>query len=120
MIGDLKEGVHRDELKKYLSEGSPAVRTTALSYYITHGTPEDIATLTPLEGDSMSTPVCETDAECKFACYVPKDPAKPEDKELKDVKTVGDYVKLCVVPAIKDREAAKQAAEKKASEGQKK
>lgn len=119
MIGDLKEGNHREELKKYLTEGQPSVRTTAISYYLTHGTPEDIATLTPLESDSTPVPVCDSDAECKFACYVPKDPAKPEDKELKDVKTIGDYVKMCVEPAIKEREAAKKAAEeaaKKAAE----
>ncbi len=116
MIGDWKDGTPREELKKYLTEGQPSVRTTAISYYLTHGTPEDIATLTPLESDTTPVPVCDSDAECKWACYVPKDPAKPEDKELKDVKTIGDYVKMCVEPAIKDREAAKKAAEQKAPE----
>jgi hypothetical protein len=114
MIGDWKDGNPREELKKYLTEGQPSVRTTAISYYLTHGTPEDMPTLTALEGDTTPVPVCDSDAECKFACYVPKDPAKPEDKEIKDVKTIGDYVKMCVEPAIKEREAAKKAAEQKA------
>ncbi len=119
-MGDLKEGKPADELKKFLTEGSPASRTTALSFFLVNGTPDDLSALTPLETDSMPVPVCETDAECKFACYVPKDPAKPDDKELKDVKTIGEYVKLCVIPGIKERDEQKKAAEKKAAEGEKK
>jgi hypothetical protein len=124
-MGDLKDPDKKDakvadELKKYLSEGSPAVRTTALSYFLVNGTPEDIPTVTAVEGDTTSVPVCDADAECKFACYVPKDPAKPDDKELKDVKTIGEYVKMCVIPGIKERDEQKKAAEKKAAEGEKK
>ncbi len=115
-MGDLKEGKPNDELKKYLGpDQGAAVRTTALGFYLINGTPDDIATVSAYEGDSAPVP-----AECKFACYVPKDPAKPDDKELKDIKTIGEFVKLCVVPGIKDREEAKKAAEKKAAEGEKK
>ncbi len=116
MIGDLKEGTHRELLAKFITDPSPAVRTTAISFYLTHGTAADSAALTALESDPMPVPVCDTDPDCKWACYVPKDPAKPDDKELKDLKSIGDYVKLCVHPAIKDREAAKKAAEQKATE----
>jgi hypothetical protein len=115
-MGDLKEGKPSDELKKYLGpDQGAAVRTTALGYYMINGTPEDIATVTAYEGDTAAVPVCDADADCKFACYVPKDPAKPDDKELKDLKTLGEFVKLCVVPEMKRREeeAKKKAPEKK-------
>jgi len=109
-IGDYKEGKPRDALKKWLGEGTPAQRTTAVSFYLTHGTPDDLATLASLERDGSRVPVCEADADCKWACYVPKE-SDPKERELRDIKTLGEYVTLCVVPAIKERAA--EAAKKK-------
>ena len=124
-FADLKGGDPKEALKKYLADTTPpAQRTVAASYYLTQGKPDDIAMLSAYENDRTPVPVCEGD-ECKWACYFPKDPAKPEDKELKDVKTFGDYIKMCVEPQIKERaEQAKKASakteEKKGSEGEKK
>ncbi len=124
-FADLKGGDPKEALKKYLADTTPpAQRTVAASYYLTQGKPDDIAMLSAYENDRTPVPVCEGD-ECKWACYFPKDPAKPEDKELKDVKTFGDYIKMCVEPQIKERaEQAKKAPakteEKKGSEGEKK
>ncbi|HTJ82365.1 MAG TPA: hypothetical protein VL400_11645 [Polyangiaceae bacterium] len=123
-FADLKGGDAKAAVKKFLAEGTPpAQRTTAASYFLSNGKPDDIATLAPFENDRAPVPVCETDPDCKWACYVPKDPAKPDDKELKDVKTFGDYIKMCVEPSITDRaEQAKKAAATppKGSEGDKK
>lgn len=126
-FADLKGGDVKEAVKKYFDPATPpAQRTTAASYFLTNGKPDDVAFLTPFENDRTPVPVCEGD-ECKWACYVPKDPAKPDDKELKDVKTFGDYIKMCVEPQIKDRaEQAKKAPasqgtpEKKGAEGEKK
>ena len=113
-IGDLKEGNPRDAIKSHLTSNSTNARVTAISFYFQNGTPADKATLEPLASDSTKTPVCEEDAECKWACFVPKE-GDPTKTEIKDVGTVGDYVKLCIIPAI-DRRAAEAAAEAKKPE----
>jgi len=124
-FADLKGGDVQAEVKKFLVDTTaPAARTTAVSYYLVNGKPGDIELLKPYENDKSPVPVCETDDECKWACYVPKDPAKPDDKELKPVKTFGDYIQMCVEPSIIDRaEQAKKAAAAtppKGTEGEKK
>lgn len=111
-IGDLKEGNARDVLRPHLTASAVNAKVTAISFYFQNGTPADKATLEPLTSDSTKTPVCEEDTECKWACFVPKadDPTKTE---IKDVGTVGDYVKLCIIPAIDRRAAEATAAAKK-------
>ncbi len=113
-IGDLKEGKPLDGLKKYFTSGTPAQRTTALGYWFTFGTSADVASLAPYEGDTTHAPVCETDADCKWACEVPKEGAKDpaKDRESKDVKTVGDFVRFCVEPAMKERQPEKKDEKK--------
>ncbi len=110
-IGDLKDGNPREVIKPHLTANPVNAKVTAISYYFQYGTPEDKPALESLSNDSTKTPVCEEDAECKWACFVPKsdDPSKTE---IKDVGTVGDFVKLCIFPAI-DKRAAEKAAEAK-------
>lgn len=103
-IGDLKEGNARDAVKKYLTEGTAAQRTTAISLYYQHGTPADLPTLAPLETDNARTPVCDTDNECKWICVIPKE-SDPKQTEEREIKTMGDFVKHCIEPAIKERAA---------------
>ena len=78
---------------------------SAASFYLVHGKPDDVKkTLAALELDKVPLPVCDAaDEECKWTCYVPKD-GKPSESELREVKTFGEYVKLCVEPAIAERE----------------
>jgi hypothetical protein len=120
-FADLKDGDKpgnaREALKKWLAEGTPMQRTTAASFYLSHGTKADLPMLEPLEKDTSPAPVCETDADCKWACVVPKE-SDPKEKETRDIKTLGDYVKLCVEPSIKDREErAKEAPPEKKGAG---
>lgn len=109
-LGELKEGKPLDAITKYFTSGSAAARTAALAYWYTYGTKNDLATVQPFEGDTTKVPVCEADPDCKWACEVVKegatDPAK--DRELKDVKTVGEFVRFCVEPAMKDRQPAEK------------
>ncbi|MFS8071254.1 MAG: hypothetical protein ACMG6S_33210, partial [Byssovorax sp.] len=113
-LGDLKEGKPIDGLKRYFTSGTGAQRTTALGYWFTFGTSADVAALAPYESDKTSAPVCETDADCKWACEVPKegatDPAK--ERESRDIKTVGEFVRFCIEPAMKERQPEKKEEKK--------
>lgn len=118
-IGDLKDGDPRKAVAPHLTSGNANIRTSAVSYYYQYGTKADLATLEPLQSDSTKAPVCEEDPDCKWACYVAKaDNASgsgPKETELKDVGTVGEYVKYCIVPEIEKRaaEGSKPEAPKK-------
>jgi hypothetical protein len=100
MFGDLKDGKPLDAIKKYWTSGSAAARTAAIGYWYTFGTTADLPTVQPLEGDGTKVPVCETDGDCKWACEVAKEGGA---REAKDIKTVGDFVKYCVEPAMQER-----------------
>lgn len=115
---DFKDGDIRKELEKYLAaETPPAQRSVAFAFYEMRGTPADLKMLEPYKADKGPIPSCETGEGCKWECPQPKDPKAPDgEKELKEVKTVGEYVTWCVESQIKLREEARKAAEKKASE----
>jgi hypothetical protein len=103
LLNDLKEGKPLDALRKHFNSGSAAARTSALSYWFNFGTKGDLPTVQPFESDSTKVPVCDTDPDCKWACEVAKEGSK--DRENKDLKTVGDFVKYCVEPAMEERAA---------------
>jgi hypothetical protein len=119
LIGELKEGNVADALKKHLSAGPGVVRTTALSYYLTLGNKTQVDTVKPTETDSTQAPTCDVDPDCAWSCEVAKadakDPKDPKQRENKEIKTVGDYAKYCVEPAMLDRspEAPKKDEPKK-------
>ncbi len=106
-LGDLKEGKPLDALRKYFTSGGATARVTALAYWFTFGTAADLSQVQPSESDGPKVPVCDTDPECKWSCEIAKegaaDPAK--ERESKDIKTVGDFVKYCIEPAMKERSA---------------
>ncbi|MDI1430674.1 MULTISPECIES: HEAT repeat domain-containing protein [Polyangium] len=107
-MGELKEGTPLDALKKYFGPGSPAARTSAIAYYFTYGTSADVSALSSLESDEGRAPKCDSDPDCKWVCDVPKEGS--QEREQKEIKTIGEFVRHCVVPAMKERkpEAAKE------------
>ena len=114
LFGELKEGSPRDEVGKFLTTGSPAARTSALAYYFSYGTAADLPVVQPLEGDRGEVPVCETDPDCKWSCEVSKEgAADPKEREVKDIKTIGDFVRFCVEPAMRERQLEPKKEEKK-------
>jgi hypothetical protein len=114
LLGELKEGNPREEVSKFLTEGSPAARATALSYYFSYGTAADLPVVQPLSGDRGDVPVCETDPDCKWSCEVAKEgAADPKEREVKDIKTIGDFVRFCVEPAMRERQLEPKKEEKK-------
>jgi hypothetical protein len=109
---DLKEGSPLEAISKYFGNGSPQARTSALSYYLTYGTKADLAAVQKYEGDSQTIPACETDPECKWSCQIQKEGSK-DQREDKDIKTIGEYVKYCIAPALVAREPEAKKEEKK-------
>jgi hypothetical protein len=100
-LGDLKGGSVAEGLKKHLTSGGPAARTSAIGYYYTFGTPTDLPVMQSLENDTAKAPVCETDPDCKWSCEIAK--AGSKEREAKDITTIGDFVKYCVEPAMRER-----------------
>lgn len=106
LLHDLKEGKPLDAIQKYFTSGTGVQRTVALSYWFSYGTKADVGQVQPLTGDGTKVPVCETDTDCKWSCEVAKegaaDPSK--DRESKEIKTVGDFIKYCILPAMQERQ----------------
>lgn len=101
LLGDLKEGAPIDALRKHFTSGSGAARTSAIAYYFTFGTTDDLAALKPLEGDDTRAPSCDADPDCKWTCEVAKEGSS--EREQKEIKTVGEFVRYCVEPAVRER-----------------
>ncbi len=113
-FADLKEGNPREAISKYMNAGNAAARTSAIAYYFTYGTSADIGAVEPLERDGTQVPVCETDPDCKWQCEIAKEGAKdPKEREQKDIKTIGDFVKYCIEPAMKERQPEAKKEPKK-------
>ncbi len=114
-FGDLKEGNPLEAAKKYFTTGSPAARVSAISYMFTYGTVADLPVVQALETEKAPVPVCDTDPECKWSCEVAKEGAKDpaKEREAKEIKTVGDFVRFCVEPAMRERKPEPKKDEKK-------
>ena len=103
-FGDLKEGNVVEALKRYFAAGHAAARTSALGYWFTYGTTADLASVQPYEGDKQPVPQCETDPDCKWSCEIQKEGSKdPKERDTKDIKTVGEFVRYCIEPAMKEK-----------------
>ncbi len=110
-LGELKEGTPLDALKKHFSSGSPAARTSAIAYYFTYGTSADVSALSSLETDEGRAPKCDSDPDCKWVCDVPKEGS--QEREQKEIKTIGEFVRHCVLPAMKERQPEAGKEQKK-------
>lgn len=111
LFGDLKEGAPLEALKKHFTAGPAPVRTSAIAYYFTFGSAADLAALEPLEKDKTRAPTCDADPECRWACEVQREGSN--ERELRDVKTVGEFVQYCVAPTMRDRKPEQERGEKK-------
>jgi hypothetical protein len=90
----------RDAVAPFLREGNVAARLTALGYFYAAGKASDVNMLSAFEGDHTLIPRTD-DPEGKWQCDIPKGDGK--ESETKDVKDVGDFVRFCVLPAVKTR-----------------
>jgi len=110
-FGDLKDGDVREALKKYYGSKSVPSKTSALAYWFTHGSKNDVAVLQPFEDDKTKIPQCptaESDPDCKWSCEVQKEGSKdPKERENKDITTVGEFVRFCILPTVRNAEPKK-------------
>jgi hypothetical protein len=102
-LGDLKEGKPIDALRRYFNSGGATTRLTSLAWYFSFGTGVDLSQVQAFENDGTKAPVCETDPDCKWSCEIAKEGGK--ERETKDIKTVGDFVKYCIEPELKSKQA---------------
>ena len=95
MEGDPKP---RDILIPYLTSKEFGARMTALGYFW-EGKKADRPVVTPFENDATLLPKCDKEDDCSWSCDVPK-AGNPKETEPKELKTVGEYVKFCLVPSM--------------------
>jgi hypothetical protein len=100
-FGDLKEGTPLDALKKHFTQGSPSARTSAIAWYYSYGTTADLPAVASLENDTGKAPSCDSDPDCKWTCEVAKEGS--QEREQREIKTIGDFVRHCVEPAMRER-----------------
>ncbi|HNS97761.1 MAG TPA: hypothetical protein PLJ27_15690 [Polyangiaceae bacterium] len=94
----------RAQLEPYFRDSNSAVRTSALGWFFGHGTKHDIAALEPFFQDKGSVPKCGSNqSDCDWTCYVDKEGGKPDEKEPKEATNIGEFIRFCIVPTIKDR-----------------
>ncbi|MBP9112820.1 MAG: hypothetical protein KBF88_08420 [Polyangiaceae bacterium] len=88
-----------DVIKPYL-EGRDAVpKLVALGFYYT-GKKADAPLVQRVADDNSPVPKCDKDDECNWQCEIPK-AGTPNETEPKEIKTVGDFAKFCVLPSMK-------------------
>lgn len=101
MEGDPKP---KDVLTPFLASKDFGARMTALGYFW-EGKKADRGLVQPFENDATLLPKCEKEDECSWSCDVPK-AGNPKETEPKELKTVGEFVKFCLVPSM-DKEDKK-------------
>ena len=106
LLGDLKDGKPLDALKKYFDQRlGGAARVSALATITRSARRADLPTVQPFESRGDQGPGVRDRADCKWSCEVAKEGAKDpaKERETKDIKTVGDFVKYCIEPTMQER-----------------
>jgi hypothetical protein len=88
----------RDAVLPFLRGGDLGAKLVALGFFY-GGKKADQRIVQEHEGDNQPVPKCEKDDECGWQCDVAKAPGSP-DKETKEVHTVGEFAKLCILPSM--------------------
>jgi hypothetical protein len=102
LIGAMTPPVSKDLILADLKSPVLAIKLTALGYFYHLGKAADAPALAPLGDDR--TPLPKTaDAEAKWQCSTAKAGGKPGETEVKEVTTVGEFVKLCVEPRLQGK-----------------
>jgi hypothetical protein len=87
-----------DAIRPYLNSGDIGPKLTAIGFFY-QGKKSDVGMIQGLSDDKTPLPKCDKDDDCQWQCEVPK-ASNPKETETKEVSTVGDMVKLCVIPSM--------------------
>ena len=87
----------KDAIVPYLQSRELGPKLVALGYFY-GGKKSDIPLIAPHGDETMAVPKCEKDDECGWSCDVPKPGS--QEKESKEVRSVGEFVRFCVVPSM--------------------
>jgi hypothetical protein len=102
LIGKMNPPPSKDVMVANLKSSQLATKLTALGYFYAYGRAGDVPTVQALEDEKTPLPKSE-DPENKWQCPSPKAGGKPGEMEPKDVATVGEFAKLCVLPQMTSR-----------------
>ena len=90
----------RDVINPYLGTKDLGAKLTALGFFW-EGKKADQGVVQPYADDPTLLPKCDKEDECSWSCDVPKAGAKdPKETEPKELRTVGDFVKFCLLPSM--------------------
>jgi hypothetical protein len=97
-----------EQLANFLKPEQPVpVRLSALGYFLDQGRARELALVSTYTGDGAPVPPCpEKAVDCEWRCEV----SDGNDQKVENIRTVGDFVRFCVVPAIRDHLAPVEAA----------
>lgn len=89
----------RDLIASYLVPKAEFGPKMAALGFFWEGKKADQGAVRALESDTTALPKCEKDDDCSWSCDVPKAPGSKE-MEPKELKTVGEFVKFCLIPSM--------------------
>jgi hypothetical protein len=98
---DSGEPKPRDVIAPYLHANAKTefgAKMTALGYFW-EGSKGDRGAVQGFQDDQTPVPKCEKEDDCSWTCDVPK-ASNPKETEPKELKTVGDFVKFCLIPSM--------------------
>ena len=99
LIGQMKPAPSKEQMAAELKSSQLANKLVGLGYFYQYGRVADVPTVQAHEGEKTPVPKID-DPEGKWQCNTPK---AGGGAELKEVATVGEFVKVCVIPAMSER-----------------
>ena len=95
---DGDEKAKLESILPFLASRELGPKLVALGYFWS-GKKADVHHVQPYAEDNASLPKCEKEDECSWQCDVPK-AGDPKETEPKELKTVGEFVKFCLIPTM--------------------
>ncbi len=86
-----------EAIRPYLSSQDIGPRLTAIGFFY-NGKKADQSNIAGFADDKTPLPKCEKEDDCQWQCEVPK--AGTKETETKEIATIGELVKLCVLPTM--------------------
>jgi hypothetical protein len=89
----------REAITPYLNSKEFGAKMTALGFFY-DGKKSDVGVVKPHEDDPTPVPKCDKEDECAWTYEAPKSGGQAGEKESKDLKTVGEFVRFVLIPSM--------------------